>query len=86
MIIVIFRIQTLVIEAEFLTQIRAELPELPDEKKHRLMKQYGLSAYDAGVLTSSRELANYFEETVTAAESDLCQLGHGGIGGVVKQT
>ncbi len=64
----------LVIEAEFLTQIRAELPELPDEKKHRLMKQYGLSAYDAGVLTSSRELANYFEETVTAAESDpkLC--------------
>jgi len=64
----------LVIEAEFLSQIRAELPELPDDKKHRLMKQYGLSAYDASVLTSSRELANYFEETVTAAASDpkLC--------------
>ncbi len=64
----------LVIAPELLTQIRAELPELPDDKKHRLMQQYGLSAYDASVLTSSRELANYFEETVTAAASDpkLC--------------
>ena len=37
------------------------LPELPDEKKGRFMRDYGLSAYDAGVLVSERETAEYFE-------------------------
>ncbi len=45
--------------------VRAELPELPDEKKRRLMEAYVLSAYDANILTGSRELADYFEDTVT---------------------
>ena len=39
-----------------------ELPELPDQKAARFASQYGLSVYDAGVLTASRELADYYEE------------------------
>lgn len=64
----------LVIEPEFLEQIKAELPELPDEKKQRFMQQYGLSLRDASMLISSRELANYFEETVkvSGTEAKLC--------------
>ena len=46
----------LVIEPAFVEQVRATLPELPDEKAARFALHYGLSAYDAGVLTSSREL------------------------------
>jgi aspartyl-tRNA(Asn)/glutamyl-tRNA(Gln) amidotransferase subunit B len=45
----------------FIEGVRAELPELPDEKTARLVSQYGLPAYDAGVLTASRELADYYE-------------------------
>ena len=41
--------------------IEASLPELPDEKKARFMQDYGLSAYDAGVLVAERELADYYE-------------------------
>ena len=64
----------LVIEPEFLEQVKTELPELPDEKKQRFMQQYGLSLYDASILISSRDLANYFEETVkiSGSEAKLC--------------
>ena len=40
---------------------KPSLPELPDDKKARFMRDYGLSAYDAGVLVGERELADYFE-------------------------
>lgn len=50
-----------VIDEAWLEALRGELPELPDEKKQRYMDEYQLSAYDAGVITSSRELADYFE-------------------------
>ena len=64
----------LVIEPSWLEQIHTELPELPDQKKQRFMQEYGLSLYDASVLTSSRELASYFEETVklSGSEAKLC--------------
>jgi aspartyl-tRNA(Asn)/glutamyl-tRNA(Gln) amidotransferase subunit B len=64
----------LVIESEFLQQTRAELPELPDDKKCRFVSQYSLSLYDASVLTSGRDLADYYEEVVKASGSDpkLC--------------
>jgi aspartyl-tRNA(Asn)/glutamyl-tRNA(Gln) amidotransferase subunit B len=55
------------IDAAFIEAVRAELPELPDAKKARFMAEYGLSAYDAAVLTASRELAEYYEAVVTAA-------------------
>jgi aspartyl-tRNA(Asn)/glutamyl-tRNA(Gln) amidotransferase subunit B len=44
--------------------LRARLPELPDAKAQRFQSQYGLSAYDAGVLTASIELAEYYETVV----------------------
>lgn len=45
---------------------RRELPELPDEKKARFISEYELPAYDAGVLTSVQEMADFFEATVQA--------------------
>ncbi len=53
-----------VIDEAYLDQVRQELPELPEQKKLRYMDEFDLSAYDAGVLTSSRELADYFEAVV----------------------
>jgi aspartyl-tRNA(Asn)/glutamyl-tRNA(Gln) amidotransferase subunit B len=51
----------LAIEPAFIEQVRTTLPELPDEKAERFTTEYGLSAYDAGVLTASRELGDYYE-------------------------
>jgi aspartyl-tRNA(Asn)/glutamyl-tRNA(Gln) amidotransferase subunit B len=64
----------LTIEPTFLAQLRTELPELPEQKKQRFVQEYGLSLYDASVLTTSRELAHYFEETVrlSGSEAKLC--------------
>jgi aspartyl-tRNA(Asn)/glutamyl-tRNA(Gln) amidotransferase subunit B len=49
------------VEEKFIETVRATLPELPDAKAARFARDYGLSAYDAGVLSSSRELGAYFE-------------------------
>jgi aspartyl-tRNA(Asn)/glutamyl-tRNA(Gln) amidotransferase subunit B len=54
------------IDAAFIEQVRASLPELPDQKAARFAADYGLSEYDAGVLTASRELAAYYEDTAAA--------------------
>ncbi len=48
-------------------RVRAQLPELPDAKRQRFMAQYGLSAYDASLLTSAREVADYYEAVVEAS-------------------
>ncbi|HHJ16601.1 MAG TPA: Asp-tRNA(Asn)/Glu-tRNA(Gln) amidotransferase subunit GatB [Gammaproteobacteria bacterium] len=56
-----------VIEPEFIEAVRKTLPELPDRKCERFTQDYGLSHADAGALTSSRELADFFEQTVKAA-------------------
>ncbi len=45
----------------YVDALKAHLPELPDEKKVRFISDFGLSAYDAGVLVAERETANYFE-------------------------
>jgi len=55
-----------VIDEAFIEAIRAELPELPTQKRHRFVAQYGLGSYDADVLADSRALADYFEAVVTA--------------------
>jgi aspartyl-tRNA(Asn)/glutamyl-tRNA(Gln) amidotransferase subunit B len=52
------------IDQPFIEAVRATLPELPDEKAARFAQQFGLSAYDAGVLSASRELGAYFESVV----------------------
>ncbi len=49
------------VDDAWLEAIRTTLPELPDAKKERFMFEYGLTVYDAAVLTSSRELADFYE-------------------------
>jgi aspartyl-tRNA(Asn)/glutamyl-tRNA(Gln) amidotransferase subunit B len=51
----------IVISKEWVNRIEKSLPELPDQKKKRFIEDYGLSAYDAGILTGSRCLADYYE-------------------------
>ena len=60
----------LVITEDFIRGVEKTLPELPDAKRARFMKDYGLTAYDAGVLTASRELADYYEQLVRESGSD----------------
>ncbi|MCK5395386.1 MAG: Asp-tRNA(Asn)/Glu-tRNA(Gln) amidotransferase subunit GatB [Gammaproteobacteria bacterium] len=52
------------ITEEYRQQVRSELPELPEQKQQRYMDELGLSAYDAGVITASISLANYFDAVV----------------------
>ncbi|HJN02452.1 MAG TPA: Asp-tRNA(Asn)/Glu-tRNA(Gln) amidotransferase subunit GatB [Nitrospinota bacterium] len=54
----------IVVNDEWIEKIRKDLPELPDEKRKRFVKQYRIPEYDAGVLTSSRPLADYYEQCV----------------------
>ncbi|MHB1949696.1 MAG: Asp-tRNA(Asn)/Glu-tRNA(Gln) amidotransferase subunit GatB [Gammaproteobacteria bacterium] len=54
----------LIITDEEIEHIRANLPELPQQKRQRFMDQFGLSIYDATVLVSTRDMANYFESVV----------------------
>ncbi len=54
----------IVIDHEWIEEIKQGLPELPDDRRNRFVSQYGIPEYDAGVLTSSKSLANYFEEVV----------------------
>ena len=54
----------LAIDDATIESVRATLPELPDEKAARFVREHGLTAYDAGVLTASRELADYYEAVV----------------------
>ncbi len=54
------------ITPEFIESVRATLPELPDAKKARFMEAYKLSAYDADMLTQSRDVADYFEAVAQA--------------------
>ncbi|MDR3088478.1 MAG: Asp-tRNA(Asn)/Glu-tRNA(Gln) amidotransferase subunit GatB [Desulfobulbaceae bacterium] len=54
------------ISAEWIEEIRASLPELPDARRTRFISQYGLPLDDATLLTSERELADYFEAAVAA--------------------
>ncbi|MBC7263287.1 MAG: Asp-tRNA(Asn)/Glu-tRNA(Gln) amidotransferase subunit GatB [Chloroflexi bacterium] len=54
---------------EWVESVRAKLPELPDAKRERFMAQYGLSAYDANLLTAERDIADYFEAAVAAGKS-----------------
>jgi aspartyl-tRNA(Asn)/glutamyl-tRNA(Gln) amidotransferase subunit B len=59
-----------VLEESFIETIRAGLPELPDAKAARFAQQYGLSVYDAGVLTASAEMAAFYEQVATFVPND----------------
>ena len=57
----------LTLQRSWIDEILTTLPELPDARRRRFVEQYALSAYDASVLTASRELADYFEATAAAS-------------------
>jgi aspartyl-tRNA(Asn)/glutamyl-tRNA(Gln) amidotransferase subunit B len=62
------------IDETFIDSVRATLPELPDDKAARFARDFGLSAYDAGVLSASRELGAYFEAVVAALGAGHAKL------------
>jgi aspartyl-tRNA(Asn)/glutamyl-tRNA(Gln) amidotransferase subunit B len=55
----------IVVDSKWLEGIRATLPELPDARRKRYINDFGLPEYDAGVLTASKVLADFFEEAVS---------------------
>ena len=59
----------LVLDRAWIEEIRASLPELPEVRRDRFMTQYNLSLYDANVLTSSKAMADYFENCVKLMDS-----------------
>jgi len=61
-----------VIDDEYIAAVKAQLPELPDARRSRFAEEYALSEYDAGVLVSSRELAEYYE--IVASQSGDAKL------------
>src|SRR5687767_6870034 len=58
-----------VIANAFIESVRTTLPELPDQKAARYVEKFGLSAYDAGVLTASREMGDYYEAVLSALQA-----------------
>jgi len=61
----------LVLDESRIERIRDILPELPDAKRTRFMSQYALTAYDAGVLTAGRILADYYEQVAAGVDGKL---------------
>ncbi|MBE7563849.1 Asp-tRNA(Asn)/Glu-tRNA(Gln) amidotransferase subunit GatB [Acidithiobacillus sp. HP-6] len=61
----------LVLDDTRIEEVRQSLPELPDAKRERFMQAYHLSAYDAGVLTAGRDLADYYESVADGVEGKL---------------
>ncbi len=55
----------LIVDKQWIASIESQMPELPDDKKKRFISQYEIPEYDADVLTSTLELANFFEQTAT---------------------
>ena len=59
------------LEPDWIERIKKTLPELPDEKKARFMKDYGLNAYDAGVLVAEQASADYFETAAKGRDGKI---------------
>ncbi len=62
----------LILKQEFVDEIKANLPELPDAKKARFIREMAISEYDAGVLTVDENLCDFFEEITKKHEAKLC--------------
>ena len=59
----------LVVDEKWQESIRRQMPELPEARRARMVSEYGITEYDAGVLTASRALADQFEEAARAAKN-----------------
>ena len=64
----------LAVSIEWRERVRAELPELPQAMRERFVAQYGLTPYDAALLTASRDLADYFEAAASGADAKTGKL------------
>ncbi len=59
------------LEQKVVDELKKTLPELPDKKKERFIKEYDLSAYEANVLVSEKEISNYYEEVAKITDKKL---------------
>jgi aspartyl-tRNA(Asn)/glutamyl-tRNA(Gln) amidotransferase subunit B len=62
-------LQPLIVSQEFIEKVRATMPELPDARRSRFMREYNLSYADAAQLTSNRALADYYEQAARASNN-----------------
>ncbi len=61
------------LDKNLIEDIKNNLPELPDQKKERFIKQYSLTSYEANILVSEKEISNYFEEVVKNSDKKLAK-------------
>ncbi len=61
------------LDKELIDKIKKNLPELPDQKKERFIKDYSLNAYEANVLVSEKEISDYFEEVAKTSDIKLAK-------------
>jgi aspartyl-tRNA(Asn)/glutamyl-tRNA(Gln) amidotransferase subunit B len=61
----------LVLDEGWVAELKAKLPELPDAKKHRFMRDYGLTAYNAGVLVAEQATADFFEAVANGRDAKI---------------
>ncbi len=61
------------LDKELIERIKKNLPELPDQKKERFIKDYSLNTYEATVLVSEKEISDYFEEVVKTSDIKLAK-------------
>lgn len=61
----------IVLEQEFVDRIKSNMPELPDAKKQRYIDNFGLTAYDAGVITADKDIADYFDKLSASSNPKL---------------
>tara|TARA_Y100001970_G_scaffold123506_1_gene153079 strand:+ start:230 stop:1696 length:1467 start_codon:yes stop_codon:yes gene_type:complete len=59
------------LEQQLIEDLKKELPELPDKKKERFVKEYGLNSYEANVLVSEKEISDYYEEVANLSDKKL---------------
>ena len=66
---------TLSFRPAYIDELRGRMPELPDAKRERFMEQYGLTEYEANLLTATVDRAGYYERAVAAGKDDSKRLG-----------
>jgi len=59
------------LKQSLIDKLKKKLPELPDEKKERFIKEHNLSSYEANILVSEKEISNYYEETIKGCDKKL---------------
>jgi aspartyl-tRNA(Asn)/glutamyl-tRNA(Gln) amidotransferase subunit B len=74
----------LVLDRAWVEEVKAKLPELPEERRDRFVAQYGLPLYDARLLTASRDMADYFEDCLKTAQLSPKEISHWLLGEVSR--